>query len=1067
EQRSAFNQYFVEGWRGAADSSSAPDELLSLGEWFAFTRERTSAWVWSASGKTSQQTPVLLQAGVGRIEPTAAEQFILRRLPAKQVAKETKVDEKKEQASAWRIPQRLSLTLAQVAPDSTETKKTAAEEPKAAPPLPMPVKVEPPPATPAIAPPADDQSTAALAAIHDARQRLESQWFGANAFTPADFAPHVWRELERRSAGYERAALANSATNDAKEGQRRAARLLVEFQNAEQALNEQRALWDKSARLAILTKHPDLQAAVIARDKATLELHELLRLAFYRPTDGWPAGHLSRLKELQSRTLTLDKALAHTLARDDSGRLTTTSSSPDVSVERVTELATAVEQLRHELHTTSVHPRSDAALANQLLNELLHSSLLNADERRDARAAWRARNQQLPRFAATDLRAPTTSDVESWRTKRAEQIRQAAALEIDFAQVLAAELPAAARQGLAGCGELPALDAAGLQKLNHCGHSLQLFYQQVASQINELAGVPTLTPTDVARLERLIRWQCDTTSASIAAAWANVLRSGTYEIQTAPQRLSIQGPIGVEATSSDGSVPIVSAGGNFTWQIGPAAQLLPETVLQIEYDDKLLVVEQAGGRALPPRSAITVKAADKNSSDLVPIVLRIAPRPGEESGKTATLSMRAVGDKQLALTTTFQLPEPKWLDLFVKGWPGTVADLTPSNAPADAEGLLTWQSATRSNGQSKLLLQPFPSHSSPFELKLGNRSQKVRKITYRVWTVPADKQRSRQRGWKPWEANGELVREAEQLSEQQLEIPAAGSIDLALFPQPKPPMPATPGAPPAPPAAPMPIPPAALLHAERGILCEFVSTDGFAPPQRLWLDVAPLHPSQYVEVGFAPNLAQRSIAAKVSLIPNGPHRWPTHDCDVRWEKLDTADPLKPAGRADTRDLLKNPLTISEQLPPGKESANVVLSIDGYPRAMEYLAPLFGKAERIQSRRSYLRLILLTQDKEQKPVTITERTRYFQTLDKIDYWVQADVPPTGSGAEDYLFRVHVVQASDAGEQGEDTAREYLADRDFTVELSKDQTAAGRFWLRSRVDDLRGTLKLAGLTNRVVT
>lgn len=1073
EQRSAFNYFLVNGWQGDAEGVSKSDDQLMLGEWFAYVRDRTSAWAWNASGKTRPQTPVLLRGGVGQVELAEADKVLLRRVrkPKEQVKAEDKKEPVAEKKVA-RLAFGRSLAWAQAPTVENKSAEPAASDKKAddkklepapTPPAPPPTKPEPvAPAGPAAEPaPADDETTASLAVIHDARGALEASAFGsANAKfaeTPADYAPHLWRQLVRQSSSYEKTALGGGSTANANS----------DLNATAQTLPALRQVWQNSAAVKSLANAPELSQAITARDNAWLHLREFTRLASYPPATGWPTGHLARVRELITATQQLDLALSQPVRRNDRGRLVVGAEKSAGPETLLIDVAAQVDRLSSELRTAIVAARSDSSPANALLDELLHTSLLHSAERRDVRAAWRMRQSQVPLLNTADLALPRDSDIENWRAKRIEQLKLTTELELAVAQALSTDLPAPLTASLekakaiAGAG----LDMAHVHELNDCGGTLVQWNQQASAQVTEFANVRNPAPGDIARAERLIRGAIDSDNATIATAWRNVLALRVYPVQTPVQRLGISGPINTDgAPRSEAIIPLSSSGSTFTWQLGPATQLLPETTLQLEYDEKLLSVEQPGGRKLASRSGFNLKASDKNASGFVPFSLKVMPRPGEESGKQATLTLRVAPDKQVTLVNTFQLPEPKWLDLFVRGWPGTVADLAPQAPTADAEGLLAWQPATGTSGLTKVLLQPFPSGSSPYALRVGNRSQKVRKLTYRVWTFANDPKQARSRSWQPWEASGELAPGAVKLSETNLEVPADGTLDLSLFPAPPAPPAAPATAPPAPPAAP-PLAPA--WHVERGIVCEFVSTDGFAPPQRVWFDVAPLHPSQYVDVNFTPDPGKRSLASKVALLADGPRRAPTHDCEVRWEKLDTLDPLKPAGRADTRNLLLNPLTISEVLPPGQDIANVVLSIDGYPRALEYRAPLFGQAERIQVGRSYLRLVLLTQDKEQKPVTITDRNRYFQTLDTIDFWAMADVPPPGSGADEYLFRVYIAQANDAGEQGEDTSREYKSDRTFSIELAKAEAATPRFLLRSRVDDLRGTLKLAGLTNRVVT
>lgn len=972
--RSLFGQSVTAALAGAADQLGDRNGRIDLHEFCHYVSRDISRW--TLAGERPLQTPLLLQGGKGRVDLTQARSCTItlatvpRSVSATEPAAEVAPTEPPTAPSsptasaastAW-PPGRLATSLALLAPRPTadnvsQPASTSAEDP-------------PPSTTDAPAPGAADadgtpgKSLAGDAAagtspavpaevtpsalIHQLWQARDALAGDSAGRSPIDFAPVAWRRLETWLVGMEaqvhrgvvtpslRRLLLNSvaALETLAQELRSDGASPAQFQYGTQYVADIARAWRAfqadSSRQQLLRS--DMEPLARAWQLANRVRYELPYFMRWQAITVFNEGQASCPDGLRAEVIQALEELLQTL---NSLGPTLEPSMQQTLEARQRRLLASYQSLHGHVRQacTQVGSRESGPVTERRLYALLATPLLAADER--AAILSMPPGPSTPELTA-DAMLRADSNMASPPAAPSEAMRSIVAWELAFLQLCDPDRP-----------EWTVPRELDARTLRDWEVTLREYFQ-------------TLPMTRDPSRQQSLAWLLDpherrATSTDPTAgpwhAWRPAIPSTGPPLP--PTRLEwLDVPAAIRLAPS-GSAPARCL------FVGQGLQGNQATA-HLQFDATRLRVRDDQGRALAPDTPVPVPLDDSPEHQLLLHAEYIGP------GDMATPPLR-LRIRLSAIDVQDQPRDTDWRE---------VACAVP--APFDVE---LWTARHDETFQAPVYRQgsrihPYPNRTTPIRLALANRSQVAQTVKVQLYAVPAPDPRGTTPllfNWAPGRIFAE-TRLREPVSRIVFTDPGTHTVRSnvtllaeALVDLPEdttarrpiewvPPGALVPAATEAPatgetgPPPTTPPPPPAEFTAQdisHGLL--LLITSGQDPEQRItkWLEVAPVHPADFLAVenvrfarGVVDARARSVVQAQLRLrpdrsLPNLAEQ-PVH---VRWQD---ADVRQLASAVTEARLLGGPtsslqLLWGEVLPSFSEYS-MQLAVDDYPRAFAYLIP---------------------------------------------------------------------------------------------------------------------------------
>lgn len=483
---------------------------------------------------------------------------------------------------------------------------------------------------------------------------------------------------------------------------------------------------------------------------------------------------------------------------------------------------------------------------------------------------------------------------------------------------------------------------------------------------------------------------------------------------------------------------------------------LPAIVrLRLDYDSKKLQISDARGQPLlPDFDERSTNPGDKEA------VFEYQLTSKSDDGAIVSVLGNWEYDRERPQPreTKFRVPEPRFLGILVEGQIGTLktalTDPEPTRLtdPNKPNWIRVHPSAK--DGTTRLKVQPFSSGQTEFNLALQNASTQPRKFKYSLHALRKTDERDPLLNLPPrelqWTAAQPVPPHFEKLLEQELTLPANGTIPLPLVPAPA--APPKEGAKEPPPAA----KPAAAASDEPGkplnryLIALFESVARPDDRQALILDIEPLNPDRYLQPTVSYRVDEGEMVVDVE--PIDPEMLPPTGAQIEWLESEGIDVSQGDSKLTIKPGQKGPFRMTQRLAPDpKRIVSVRLTADGYPRTFLYDVPLstLGRnAERKQASLQELRIVSPTKESE----------LMFPEKDRLEIQLEADAPPD---AADLSFHLYVRSPQSQVEQRFDHDREY----DLRL-VSEQESPPGALRLKTAVRDLKANLPVGGFHNQKV-
>jgi hypothetical protein len=1019
DRRSVFGYFLAEGLAGRADADA--DGKVALDELYRFVRSQVSHWVRRFSFGHLSQTPVLMEAGQGRVsveELASQEPVVLVELAGR---------------------------------DAVNDERAQSDAPKESTPSPAVIAG---PAASADTPTAPTNEAAITDEDADAAPTIdESQ----SAWEAWDYAPHLWRLRQQVVLRDQWRKFAQAHTDSS-------AIESMDQREIDERIDERRSAFEATPQSQEQNEFPEIRRAIQIRNRLLFELPHYAELLEVTAEPAYVAD------KLQGAAQTIEEL--HDLLYGNTTAVVVGAALEDDCRRIAGTLSGYREDIRRSLgneNTLQMHP----ALALRLLQTpLLDSSERtalwqlvtahpSATKAAEGGPAWRLEVVSIDRDAVQPVQ-------DLW-----DRVIGRAAVEVRLAQLSgdAAQWTELAR-ALASMSDLTGnAEPSKLKPL-----------RQIAARLREhyLAARDLERTTDVSRtsaqqevLTRLI----DPLGARTLDAALQSLRDPFAFL--APLTLQREGKPVLNLVS-DGPIALTpGASEPIALRLeAPVGQMPGKIHVDLNYPSSKL---RLYGRPQDRDSFdVTIPDAGSRMEFDLP-TLSVEPLEADGARHELEITVTAANLRQ-TLVVAVELPEPSRFDVAVYGLAGTVGrgDAVQINTPhALDERLVEHHVAFRradENGPhfAVVRLTPFPRGTTPFKLAISNRSiTSARRARCTAVALPRDfLARFRARLAEPTVLT--LAREqGKEIASVEVSVPPEGEVAFPLFPEPAVPPPAkqassgqaSPEQPVAAPAAAAPTD----VDVSGGLLCVIESA---AEEQVVWLSTAPLNPRGYLAMTPSFSASDRRLVA--SFVPRGGAALPAGTTVVEWDQaLLDADLFESVRIRDERDLHQaEKLELQAMFREGLSwPVSLVVSVDGYPRALEYELNGAGRVDERVAGRLNLRLRLAEVDDKDQPVRDNQGNLQFlpdggafARLPRVIALVEADVPPEGLAEVDYTIRVFISRdesSSAAGPLPIEFRRsvgefaEFFADRHFHVSLERDE-ATKEAVLRADVAELTAIL-----------
>ncbi len=976
-QRSLFGHTFAEALAGAADqpdSGGDGDRQVTLGELYRYVAGRCSTW------SEQLQIPLLFHAGqtidaLNDLDSSPANQLVLAYLPEnwqqqRQPPKESKTKKTSSQDPASKTPaSKKSSSKKSVPKESAKAKadsKGSKTSESAADSARLSDGNSAPPARPF-----RDQQRRWLHAIWTARDQLQKDSQEPEQWQPAQYAPHLWRELNRFLIDCERQCRAGSGFD-----QQRLLRLLEQYAGDLQQLVDAEPVIDRSSRAS--TETSLVKKILLARQafvspsgpaasfKSSSPEHvkvgravRTYYLLSYRASDyvhwhGRAASFgQSAYAQFPSFTRSLHEWLKslrefQAMIGDHSGRPMADGASiaADFSdrIMKLSERSMALDQLVSQMTATALN-RAGQPRDRRLLESLLGSPLPTAAQRDTILDALRRRpvRSQGNKSEISDPHWPQNLALssEQWKGWK-EQVT----LEYELLQLIDAPSAANLKPVVDSIDRINDSmirpDQQLWEKQREVGRRIQTFYAELPNRIGPQGSSNAASPA---------------TARSDATRWLRFVDGRDAErfsdaLPAAP-RLDIRPPRGPQQIMVkagkviDLSDPAVS---RQRWQAELTVPVGPATAL--------IVTPQFSGRQLTILSARDSTAIVPGKPNLLPIgtqrrvlldwtIVRndVLPQPGRTE-ESITLNLVA-GNETAQVKLTCPLPVPDYVDLVIE-------PVGPSIC-------------SRQSHRGRWELRPFPNRSTNYRFQLVNGSTEPKKVKVQLVAVP----QLVGAGW----ARGQIFDENDQVrgdlkrvlfdssgrrllpgvkviaaTNGPMDLPADGQPHEIAFPDPKA---AAAGEPPMDEKKKSGVPPTATGEPARqlisdGLLCVITDLAKPGEPEWQWIEVNPLKPLEFLK----PTITYRRATGRVDIdikplasvdgetttpVSVMPADLAQRAVEVIW---DIRDSLPDDAERNDRGVLTalNPSTHLYAIVPPKDGKQLRISlhVDDYPRAFIYL-----------------------------------------------------------------------------------------------------------------------------------
>ena len=990
-RRTVFGHFVTEGLCGVADQNH--DGRVDLDELVRYVRASLADWMAHAQSGQETQTPLVFHGGQGMVD-----------VPPPGIA--------------------LVPAARHAAPP-----EPAGESPDAA-----------APAKPSQAVPAARTLLAEAWALRD--QAIDRQ--GKAAWTPIDYAPHLWREYEALVVGYELRYRYGAVADAAKVADDLRANVLplkdllargtlpagVAPSTVLARLAEARRLFLGSEAATAFEQGPE----PLVRLKQAIQLKNDL---VFRAADyvRWH-GRACRSSAVPLRLQPPLAALLDQLA-ELAGQLDAFENAGRTAVSRQ-EMLSQLEALRARMATIQrLHANLDSEGLLKLAADLTKPSRESADTAGMEALLATACLPSQPRLTLLDALAvvkqpPLATDwpvapgpaaprpISEWQWDRLAEQSGLESQLVRLAEPASAPAPPGVMAGRS--------DAEHWDAYRGFGKNLAAFYRRLPAEIERrLASAPA----QGASAERLLRAVAARDARSVTAQAGQIAVRAIRFLPPPERRLEVTGPKELVTLDPDRPRPL---------QLTVRATGLPtdDLRLMLKYDPAELAIQNADGqRPWAPDEWAPIALTSQRDGATVGCLVAGKVLTGTKSPLTV---VARAGEETSSCKIEFQLPTRDVVELLIDGIPGTVEQRP-----------------------DVLRLRTFPNRVTGFRFALVNRSGRAREVTAQLLAVPEMPPPRRVVREDLLDPAGNARDGIQELSPAiRVALPADAAPRAIELPEPKPPAPeakAPAADPSAKPAAPVPPP---KPRVTRGLACVIRDAATQEPKWIRWIEFAPLAPWEYLEDQVSYRLSQRKIS--VQLQARDPKALPPlsekHPIAIQWHTEDSAG--LEATRKDQADLVAADgvaRLFALVAPTTEKDILVRLSIDGYPRAMVYRVPCDRDQESVRRERALTAIRITSPEPD-----FAYRVPQEGPTPPLAVEFQVDAPEDAFQQPGDAVEVGIDENGDR-ELSPEESRRFLTDRQ--VEVLLDEIGPhGKVAVSTTLGDFRVMLDPGGLKNTKV-
>ena len=977
-RRSAFNYFVTEGlWGRAADRNRG--RWVELDELFAFVRNGVSDWVHQECGAAESQTPWLLHGGVGADE----------------------------------APPQMRLVPVLTRPEAKEAKEQAAPQGQAA--------------------------TSASNDVKRVRSLLDEAWtfrdeFGdrKQSWSPADYAPHLWREYQELLLGYERQYRAGEAFAAAK----LAENLEKDVLSLKKLLHNETTATTPEAtvrRLADAQRHFRQQAdaqqlgAWTRQNPALWEAIGVkndawIRAAYYVR---WHAAAMRRsprqTQRLYPQLTDLIEQLRKLADGLDPVEAAQASQTPAAQMQQIAGAAGRTKELlqamdkeglekdaKELVETAELHPgrpgltgEIEVLLETPLLPARLRMSLLTACDK-----------LKQPPLEPSEITEPWPGAALSlWQDRLQEQakLERQLVLLADPTQTLG--LPDTVK-----IADGPAAEKQFWETFRGFGRQLGDFYQGLPQALQ--GELDANRPAMIRRCDRLLR-SVDGRDAANPAIPDDTTKITLPPMDVASQRHSRL------AVRVEKSVPLDAEDlGRLDLAIDKEGIPEGRGRIKFHYDPGQLVVMTVEGRQkIEPDQWVAVEL----NEDRTPLSYLL--RAVAQNGKDAVVEVTAhCGEKTASGAVTVALPLPDMVELLV------------SQVVGNPDGTLAVRQETVQPQPDRLAayrLRPFPNRTTSYRFDLVNRSGRKKSLVAQLFPLPAgflDQTMARQA------AAAVLENSRSPLGEAAVELPATAEPQRIRFAEPK----GAAGEKPAPkPAGPEPaVPRPEVTHGVALVLRDAKTKE---PKWIQPLEFSPVRPRDYLAPRLGYDAAKKTlqVIAQLAAGRDQPPLSEENPIRLTMEVRDSRDDATKKASAefhgqDTALLYPGHLAdklFAEEIEPGtNKRVRVELAVDGYPRAFVYEVACDATRDAVRSERD-LRRVQIMEPVDGSAMRPLERLPVKLRIDAPeDAFLVTNVSESAGMKSGDMVRVEIFDERDPA-SGREKRKDLFDDRQTEIRLAE--------------------------------
>jgi hypothetical protein len=1002
-RQSVFNYFVAEGFTAAANSGRRWVDLEHL---FVHVRDHVAGWVDRQSGSTETQTPWLLhRSGVDK--------------PPKDY--------------------RLVPVLIRKPPPKAAEGEAAAEG-------------APPPTKPSPA----AVLGASLADAWQRRDRLQNRALSGGGWTPADYAPHLWREYQELLLAIDRRSRAGVAFDAANMTNQIAQDLAVDEKFFLQAAAASPALARSQTIASRLTVARNqfldrLQSdryftdATPLREAIQWKNDLLMRAPYYvrwntaaaRSSSGHTASGRGPIDQELARMLpllgTFVTALesAQTAAASPQGKTALPGQIAD-SLEALKDSYRSIEQaIEDKVKALEQHPDAAAVAA------LLDTPLPSAAARKRLLAAREKIVETLPgEKSQNSLALPSPA---AWT----KTVRQQAELERQLVLLANPEFRFTSLDALGPAApnvpDTSAADDRFWKTYRQFGQELGGFYR----------GLPDGVRKEIAARDSSAANRCDRYVRLVDARDAAVVPEEVLSVILPHPQAPHEPRLVVQA-----DVPrTADADGQYVIKLAIDKTDLPARYGLITFDyprDDLALSTADGKQGIAPDEPFRTEIR----SDHAQLIFKARARKqtGEETSLAITVRC---GEKTRQSQVRLVLPQPDVVLLRAFRLAGKLDGSTQRRQ--ESESVLQFDRLAPQR------LEPFPNRPTTYTFEMVNRSGLGKKLLVRTYLLPA---------WF-WDRNMTcrqaceiLAQSATLLGESAVELADLEKPQKVAFPAIKPPPKKADEKPPEKPPAEPPKPKVDVPSGLAMVVCDARSKE----PEPKWIQTyifAPLRPARYLDPTARYDTEEGKLEIAVALaadrdIPPCSQKAPVRLTMAVRDSAGRAVKMlsQPGGTGlpgQTKALLYPGLARDALYAlvrsDGRDTLRVELNVDDYPRAFLYEVGL----NRVTSQRDLWRVRIT--DPPRDPI------RAMQPRDTLPVAFQVDAPEDsfvtrgarGPGDDAVLLEIFDEQHPETSR-----AQRFSSDRQVKVEL-EEADAPGEMKVAAKVDDFTTELDAHGLEN----